>query len=337
LGRNEEKLIASLRRALGWKRLGRWIVGLSLAALSFWLLARDLDWRAVGEALQQADYRWVGLGILGIVATFFARTWRWSALLGIPQASFHATLTALLLGQTLNMLLPARAGDVGRAMWAGRQMRSSAAQALGTVAVEKVWDMLALVLCTVLLLIWMPLPGWFVRPTWGAAVALGAAVVLLWVGLRWREKWLELVARLLAYLPRGWDRSLLPRLNNLADGLEAIRQPRVGAVAALWTVVTWVLGAAVNWAVLAAFDIRSGLTALFLLVVLMAGATLPVPANVGVFEGICVLSLGIFDVPRDAALAIGLVLHLVVIGPPLLATGLAVLFNTLQRRRDESD
>jgi uncharacterized protein (TIRG00374 family) len=328
-------LIASLRRILAWKNLGRWLVGLSLAALSFWLLARDLDWHAVGVALQQADYRWVGLGIVGIVVTFFTRTLRWSALLGISEASFHSTLTALLLGQTLNTLLPARAGDVGRAMWAGRHLRSSAALALGTVAVEKVWDLLALLLCTVLCLVWMPLPGWFVRPTWGAAIGLVVAVVLLWVGLRWRETWLKLVARLLAYLPKGWDRTLLPRLNNLADGLESIRQPRVGAVAALWTAVTWVLGAAVNWAVLAAFGLASPLVALFLLVVLMAGATLPVPANLGVFEGLCVLSLGFFNVHRDVALAVGLVLHLVVMGPPLLATGLSVLFSTLQRRRDD--
>lgn len=64
----------------------------------------------------------------------------------------------------------------------------------------------------------------------------------------------------------------------------------------------------------------------------MVGGTVPVPGRLGLFEGICVLSLTLFDVPRDLALAVGLVLHGVVMGPPLVGAALLALWPGRLRR-----
>ncbi|MGC8946324.1 MAG: hypothetical protein ACP5N6_09235 [Anaerolineae bacterium] len=64
-----------------WMRVGRWVVGAGIALLALWLLAREISWSAVLEALRSADYRWVALGGLAIIGTFFTRTRRWQALL----------------------------------------------------------------------------------------------------------------------------------------------------------------------------------------------------------------------------------------------------------------
>jgi hypothetical protein len=53
----------------------------------------------------------------------------------------------------------------------------------------------------------------------------------------------------------------------------------------------------------------------------------------GVFEGITVVSLALFSVPRDQALAVGLVLHLVVMGPALLAAALLAFWPDRRIRR----
>jgi uncharacterized membrane protein YbhN (UPF0104 family) len=323
-----------------WAYAARWIVGLGVAALSCWLLARDLDWHGVAGALGGADYRWVIAGVLAIVATFFTRAWRWQALLWQSRVGLRPTLTALLVGQVVNLALPIRSGDVLRAIWIGPENGTGAAEALGSVAVEKVWDLLALLVCALILLAWMPLPGWFARSTWGTALTLVLGGGLLWAALRWQSPLFRLAGRLLARMPAGWDRALLPRLQRLASGLEAIRRPDVSAQALLWTGLTWGLGAAANLAVLAAFGIPSAAVALFLLAALMVGSTaLPTPGRLGVFEGICVLSLyQLFRlVPADEeALAVGLVLHLVVIGPALIAAALlAVWPGRRSARADE--
>ena len=306
-----------------WTQAARWVIGLGVAGLSCWLLARELDWQAMASALGSADYRWVIAGGLAIVATFFARARRWQALLWQSDVRLRPALTALLVGQVVNQALPMRSGDVMRAVWIGPERGTGTVEALGSVAVEKVWDLVALLTCGLILLAWMPLPGWFARSTWGTALTLVVGGGLLWVVLHWQRPLFRWAGRFLARLPAGWDRALLPRLRRLANGLEAIRQHRVSMQALLWTGLNWGLGALANLAVLAAFGIPSAVAALFLLVALMVGGTVPTPGRLGIFEGICVLSLeSFFDVPFDQALAVGLVLHVVVMGPPLVAAAL---------------
>jgi uncharacterized membrane protein YbhN (UPF0104 family) len=318
-----------------WIEVARWVVGLSVAALSVWLLARDLDWSGVREALAAADYRWIVAGVLAIVGTFLTRTRRWQALLWHTRVPTRPAMTALLVGQVVNLALPMRSGDVARAAWIAPERQTGFPEALGSIAVEKVWDLLALLVCGVVLLVWLPLPDWFARSTEGTALALAAGGGVLWAGLHWQETLFRWIGRLLARFPAGWDRTLLPLLRRLTNGLEGLRRPGVSGPALLWTALTWGLGAAANGAVLAAFGIPSAAAALFLLAALMVGGTVPVPGRLGLFEGICVLSLALFDVPRDLALAVGLVLHLVVMGPPLAGAALLALWPGRLRRASE--
>jgi uncharacterized protein (TIRG00374 family) len=306
----------------------RWLVGLGVAGLSCWLLARNVDWQGLQEALVSADYRWVAVGILAIVATFFTRTRRWQALLWQSGVKLRPAMTALLMGQVVNTALPMRSGDVVRAAWIGSEKGTGAVEALGSIAVEKVWDLIALLACGLILLVWIPLPGWFAHSIWGTTLVLLLGGGLLLIALRWQTPLFRLAGRLLARLPAGWDQALLPRLRRLANGLEAIRRPDVSLQAAFWTGLTWALGALANLAILAAFGIPSAVAALFLLVALMAGGTIPTPGGLGILEGICVLSLnGFFNLASyDQALAIGVVLHLVVMGPPLVTAALLALW-----------
>ncbi len=100
--------------AARWARAGRWVVGAGIALLAFWLLAREISWPAVLGALRSADYRWVAAGVLAIVGTFFARTRRWQVLLWHTRVPTRPAMTALLVGQVVNLALPMRSGDVAR-------------------------------------------------------------------------------------------------------------------------------------------------------------------------------------------------------------------------------
>jgi len=325
----EAEIAAPSETSSLWGQVVRWIIGLGVAGLACWLLARDLDWQELLAQLREADYAWVILGILAIIGTFFIRARRWQTLLFHSRVSLRSALTALLVGQVVNMALPMRGGDVARAAWLGPERETGTVEALGSIAIEKVWDLLALLTCGVVLLIWMPLPPWFARSTWGTALVLGVGVGLLWTGLHWQQTLFDWAGRLLAYLPAGWDDALLPRLRRLASGLEAIRRTDTFVRVSVWTALNWGLGALANWAALAAFGIPSGRAALLLLTGLMASGMVPTPAKLGIFEGVSVVCLALFGVPTDQAVAIGVVLHLVVMVPPVVAAALLVLWSRL--------
>lgn len=305
-----------------WGQILRWTLGLGLTALSCWLLLRNMDWPAVWAALRTADYRWVTGGVAAIIATFFTRTWRWQALLRPASIGFRPAMTALLIGQVANTALPLRSGDVARAVWIGPEAGTGVVEALASVAVEKLWDLLALVLFALIALLWMPLPDWLANSAWGGGLALLLGGALLWAGLRWQEVLLRWAGRLLAHLPARWGEAILPRLERLVVGLAAMRQPGTAGQAFLGTMLTWGLGTLANLAVLAAFGLPSVLAALVLLVALTAGRTVPTPGQLGIHEGLCVLTLALFRVPPDTALAAGVVLHVVVVVPALIAAAL---------------
>jgi len=300
----------------------RWLAGLTVAGLSIWLLIKDLDWFSVFKALAEADYRWVVVGVAAIVATFFTRAFRWKALLWNSHLPLRSAITAILVGQVVNLALPMRSGDVLRALWISPEGELSAAEALGSIAIEKIWDLLALLVCGLAILILMPIPDWFARSTWTTALIFPVLIAVIWCALRWQNVLFRWISRILALAPLGWDKALLSFLSRLTNGLEAIRRPETYLKVLLWTGFTWLSGGVANWAVLEAFGIPSLKAALFLLATLMAGGTVPVPGRLGIFEGICVISLALFGVPRDLALAVGLVLHLVVMAPPLVAAGI---------------
>ncbi|MBN1953864.1 MAG: flippase-like domain-containing protein [Anaerolineae bacterium] len=314
----------------GRRQAIRWAVGLAVAALSIVLLAHGLDWAALRAALVQAQYGRVLAGVLLVIASFFARTWRWRALLGRPAGRTLTLMGALLTGQALNSLLPMRGGDVVRAAWASDRARIGLGEALASIAAEKASDLLALLGFTLALFLVAPLPQWLLRSAGQAVLWLALGTGLVGAALCLGASLARGGEQFLARLPAGWERRVGAPLRQAAQGLRRLAQPRRLAAVLLWTLATWGIGAAVNLALLAAFGIYSPAAALFLLVALMLGNAAPVPAGLGLFEGICVLSLALFGVPRDRALAVGLVLHAVVLGPPLVGAALLAVGSALK-------
>jgi uncharacterized protein (TIRG00374 family) len=313
----------------------RWIIGLGITAVTLWVLATQLAWQDIWRAVGDADYGWVIIAAVAIVSTFFSRAWRWQALLRHRDVHLLGRITAILMGQIVNQALPLiRSGELVRAYWLRRYEEGIVIEALGSIALEKAWDLLAVSLCSLTLVLWMPLPEWFRQSVWGSLFTVTLIIVLLGLGLHWQSTLLKWAEALLERLPQGWRRAWMPRIRRLVSALNVVRRPRASMDAGLWTVMTWGLGAFANWAVLAAFGEASIPASLLLLVALMLGsAVVPTPGRLGVFEGICVVVLRLFDVPADRALAIGLVLHVVVLAPPFIAGALLSLWDVLRHMR----
>ena len=311
-------------------------LGLIVSAIGVWLVARGVDPAQLSRVLSTADYGWVLIGATAIGVTFFARAYRWAVLLHPIRYRGPTLMAALLIGQTLNFLLPLRAGDVARSVALGRAPGSSVERVLGSVAIEKVWDWIALTALVLIVALIVPLPDWFVGP----ARAFGLAATLLLIGLGLvvtrRQRGLMLIDRLFGWskipfrgLSDRWRQFVLERLNRLLDGMESLRRREAAWRAALWSAVTWLSGVAANAAVMRAFGVDSWPAAMFLMAVLMVGVALPPSiAALGIFEALTMLALGVFNVPNETGLAIGLTLHLVVSVPAILAGSFLVVWES---------
>jgi uncharacterized membrane protein YbhN (UPF0104 family) len=293
------------------------------------LIARSIDPDGSRLPLPALTDR-IGGAVVITLGTYWTREHRWIVLLRPLTFHHSAVLRALLTGQLLNHLLPIRVGDIARSILLGREPGGSFARVFGSVLIEKAWDWLALCVL-VLIAAWAaPLPDWFYTParTFGlfaALILIGFAAIAV-VPSRWISRGLAGLDRATAGLPARWRLFALNNARRLLDSLTVLRRRDTVMGAAAWTVVTWSLSSGINYAVLRAFGLESWIVALTLLVVLMLGVALPPSiAAVGVFEGLSMLTLNLFGISLETALAIGLALHLVVIAPLIITTSIVWL------------
>ncbi len=294
------------------KRIRVWI-GILISLVCLWLALRGVAWHKLGQALTDAQYLWLLPALGALAVTMAARVVRWRLLLG-PAVSLRESAAAFGVGYLVSNLFPFRLGDLARAILIGGagEGRPSRSQALSTVVVERVLDMLMVVLLLVAILPFVPsLPGLVAQAGLigglGAVVALALLVWLAGQGER-GERWL---ARLLEPLPRldgqAWGRRLL----TLLEGFDVLRQRRIGPVL-IWSVLVWVTNLGVSFCVLAAFDLEpTPVKAAMVLCVTSLGLALPAsPGSFGVYHALARTALVLpFDAPVEAAVSFALALH----------------------------
>ena len=313
--------LRSNNRSRLWNQVRFW-VGIVVSVGCLYLALRDIDLPKVGQALTQADYRPVAAAVAVVVLSAFTRAARWRVLFYPRQQNlrFSKLFSIILIGQTINIAIPARLGDVARAYLIGELEGRSKALALGTIAVEKLADMVMLVVLFLALVPVMALPRWLTDPGRATALVVAVFTVLMLVVAYQRERLLLLTGKLLSVFPELAREKIVPRLERALGSLDVLHDWRAILGLTAWTLATWGLYVLNNWLVLIATGLKpSWLVATFLLVVLQAGVAVPSsPGKLGVFHYLCILSLAVFGVPRPVALSYGVILHLVVNVPPVL-------------------
>ena len=234
-----------------------------------------------------------------------------------PRLTFRSTFCASLVGLALNNVLPAKAGEIAKAAWIGRENGLSFDTSLGLVFMERFFDVNVLALLSL----------WFMWAlgqrrtalTLVACLALGWAVLFL---LRGRPAWVEL-----------WGKLPLPeRVTDFLKRftLALVEQTTPGRLVwmtlssfALWSFYAMQTGMALDGAAGLGLGL-SETVAVFALSSL--GMLLPSsPGALGVYEAVFVTALTAYNVPRDQALAVALFCHMAQFIPVTLAGGLVVL------------
>ncbi|HET7768103.1 MAG TPA: lysylphosphatidylglycerol synthase transmembrane domain-containing protein [Chloroflexota bacterium] len=319
-----------------WRSLA---IGLLVSAVCIWLLLRTIDPAGVAEALGSADPGWLGLALLSIAASFALRCWRWQLFfLPADRVGFWAAFAPTMIGYMLNTVLPGRVGELARAALVSRTEGVSTARALGTILVEKIVDVLVLLLIIGGLTAVLPLPPEATAAGLTAAVLFGGVAVLFFVMSQVRGQVVAWAERRLDHLP------LLGRVkpSALADlvlgAADSLRVPHLLALQLVLAALMWVVAYGTIYAITRAFgmDVPWSAPALVLAMTNL-GMTVPsAPGYVGVYHYIATLALRPFGVDEEVAAAFAITLHAVSFGS-MLVIGVSVLLLDLARQRFTMD
>ncbi len=258
------------------------------------------------QLLLQADYLYLLPAAVLILLGLAARARSWQTLLG-EGVSLRRAFSALNEGYLLNNVLPFRLGEVGRAYMVSRRSRVSAAEALSSVLVERIIDVVVSLSGFIVAFFFVVSPGWAHQVAWAA----GGTLVVALAGVLFLVSRRHQMRRLLEQLPRRWL-----RLGRLADAFvgglgRQMSEPRRLARAAFWSTIAWGTAWLQLWFLLKAFgSTGTAIVSLFVLGVTAFGAALPSsPGAIGVYELSTVAGLMVFDYPREVALGVAVLSH----------------------------
>ena len=112
-----------------------------------WAAFRNVDGMLLLEALQTANPLWLFLSAITIIISGLPRAWRWRILL-LPVASnisIRSAFWAVMVAYAGNVVFP-RAGEVARALALERNHPIGISAILATVIVERLLDILTLLI-----------------------------------------------------------------------------------------------------------------------------------------------------------------------------------------------
>ncbi len=293
------------------RSLLRWLPGLIVTLLAFWLLARNVDWREFLATLSSMPVSILALAVAIYLVSMVVRAMGWRTLLQL-KVSPGRTILVLNEGYFINNILPLRLGELGRAVLMGRHSQFGTFHVLSTIVVERSYD---LTIASGLLLLTLPL---VLKMDWArpiAIVLLGVillGLLALYMAARHQEKLEGWLSRFTIRWPffRRW---VLPPLHSLLNGFSVLNRLDLFAISFSWLALSWFLailrdwfllstlvpGAPFWWAVLAVSASNLG------------GALPSAAASLGVFEAAAVAALSLVGVPAEAALTYALIVHVV--------------------------
>ena len=306
------------------KTILRYLLWGSLAVVLMYLCLRSIDWQQFAQALRLCRWEYVILSMVLGALIFLIRGNRWRMLLLPFDASVSriTTFNAYNICMAVNLALP-RAGEVVRL---GYVVKHSAAdkdgkrllsfdKALGTLLIERAWDViLPLAMAAVLLAVmWDHFGGFLLesldrvggsRTLWWALAGLIALIAgLLWLSYALRER-------------SGIWAKIWGFLSGIGKGLGSFAHMKGAWLFFLYTALIWIIYWLMSVCiVLALQDIEafSSLTmtdAFFLMIAGTVSSVVPVPGGFGAYHGVvCGALLSIWGIPIGTGMIFATLSH----------------------------
>lgn len=289
------------------KRQPAWLLPLTLvlAAVFLYLAVRRVDWVETLATLKQAKPAFLGLVIAIFAVSCLVRGLRWRVLLSAEkQLPLGTVFWSMMVGYLGNSYLPARAGEVIRAVMVGQRGGISKSFALATALTERIADAIILVAVSAAALSTMQaLPAELTQATRAMAVVGAVGAVLVFLAPRMSR----LVHAVIQRLPLS--AILRDKLGGMADsfltGAGALQHTGRLVQFAGYSVVLWSLDTLVAVAMAWAFDLSlTPAQAFVLLAALGISSAIPsTPGYVGVFQFVAVAVLVPFGMSASQAIA----------------------------------
>lgn len=298
-------------------------IGFLISLFFLWLAFRGQDLSEIWTAIRAADYIWLAPAIIIYFLGVGVRTVRWAYLLR-PLQRIHATelFPIVTIGYMANNVLPLRTGEIVRAYALSNRHGVRKSGALATIAIERVFDGLTMLLFILIASISVALTGDLATVAELGALLFAILTALLLVIVFAPNARDRLLGRLFNILPDSISSRLAPIVAAFIEGLGILRRRNELISVTVMSIIAWLLEASVYLIIAQAFGIDFSMLAALMVTAVANLATLvpSSPGYVGAFEyGVVLVVNGALGYARELALSYALVVHAALFIPVTIA------------------
>jgi uncharacterized protein (TIRG00374 family) len=290
------------------------------------LFARGVDFGEVRRQILAADLPPLLLALIASSSAYVLRAWRWQFLLrAVGPTRFTSAFRATAIGFTASFLLPGRTGEALRPYLLARRDGVSAVAAFATIVVERLLDLLAVLMLFAAVLVAAPAAArndsflMTALRTGGlgaGAIALAGFGILVAVA-RYPRLTERVVASAARRLPARIAAALSGLCGTFVSGVMVLRRPWHAALALAGAFPLWGCTALSIWAVSRAFHLGVPPSGAFVLLILLAiGVSIPTPGGLGTVHYLFRLgATTLYAAPDARAAGAAIVFHAFTIVP----------------------
>ena len=313
---------------------------LVVALLLYRARGSSFQWRLFLDTLVHVNWVWLAVSTLLMLLTYWGRALRWEVM--IRPLGSRATVRKLTFDTAIGftaIVLLGRAGELVRPYLISVSAGVSFSSQIAAWMLERILDLLAVLLLFGLALTWIPGEGLHLGPALRWVLAVGGYAVfgigllcLILLGLfrSFSEGAQRRVLSAVTFLPQKYYKLVEKMLTTFSEGMESTRTWSSLALLLVYTCLEWALIIGVYYALLSSFPASSSfkITDVVILIGFMAfGSLVQIPGIGGGIQVVSVLVLTeIYRLPVETAVGLAVfiwVITFVVVVP----VGLACAFR----------
>ena len=241
----------------------------------------------------------------------------------LGRYSVRQVTPAMMIGFAANNVLPAHLGELVRSLWFARRYRQRASAVLVSQVLERILDVVAILLLYLLAVPWIESPPEAIRlSVWLVAGVAAAMAVVIYAILASPQRVFRLWRVLSGKLPASIQSRGEAFLSDVLRALSSVRSPARLLLLLANSLVQWSLSGVCVWMSMAAVGVTIGpAITLIVLTATVVAVTLPnAPGYVGAIQAAFVFALQPFGVSSESAFA-GSVFFLVANWIPVTSVG----------------
>ncbi|MBF0495307.1 MAG: flippase-like domain-containing protein [Deltaproteobacteria bacterium] len=297
------------------KKLMKFLVGPSISlVIIVWILSKT-DFSRLSALLLTFHWKYiivlVGIYLLG----FLLRGLRWQIMLRpVKIVSLGSSTAIIIIGYMANNLLPARLGEIVRALALNRHEGISKTCSLSSIFFERVFDGLALLAIFVLTAAFVPSNPEYQPIIHKIGLTASAIFLFCLAGIILVRIWPSLPENIILrakFIPARIRERIVPLCRSVLEAMEFLKLDARLVLFLILSLGVWTVEGGMYWAGMYAFGLPTDpLFAYFTLALVNFGILIPsAPGNVGLFHGCVIIAFAVFSINRDVALGYAIVVH----------------------------